>query len=79
MEEVTIWYHNNNYMCTLKSNTVVYFKTIKEKLDIAYYDTITSKIYFNSLYNRRFKKVKRQILLDFKPNEISEYFNLGDL
>ena len=56
MEEVTIWYHNNNYMCTLKSNTVVYFKTIKEKLDIAYYDTITSTIYFNSLYNGRFKK-----------------------
>lgn len=79
MEEVSIWYHNKNYMCTLRTNTVVYFRTLKEKLEIAYYDTITSTLYFNSLYDGRFTKAKKQIKKDFNPDHITTYFNLGEL
>ena len=78
-EEITIWYYKDNYMCTLKTNTTVYFRTLKEHLELAYYDTITSTLYFNSLYDGRFTKAKRQIMIDFKPNEISEYFDIGNL
>ena len=72
----TVWYFKNNYMCSLTTNTTVYFKSIKEHLDIAYYDTITSTLYFNELYKNRFKKAKREILLDFKPDYVSEYLEL---
>ena len=71
-----VWYFKDNYMCSLTTNTTVYFKSIREHLDIAYYDTITSTLYFNGLYKNRFKKAKREILLDFKPDYISEYLEL---
>ena len=76
MEEVTIWYHNKNYMCTLRTNTTVYFRTLKDHLELAYYDTIKSTLYFNSLYDGRFTKAKRQIVKDFKPDIISDYLEL---
>lgn len=76
MEEVTIWYYNKNYMCTLRTNTTVYFRTLKEHLELAYYDTITSTLYFNSLYDGRFTKAKKQIVKDFKPDTISDYLEL---
>ena len=76
MEEVTIWYYNKNYMCTLRTDTTVYFRTLKDHLEFAYYDTITSTLYFNSLYDRRFTNAKRQIVKDFKPDKISEYIEL---
>lgn len=76
MEEVTIWYYNKNYLCALRTNTTVYFRTLKDHLELAYYDTITSTLYFNSLYDGRFTKTKRQIVKDFKPDKISEYLEL---
>lgn len=75
-EEITIWYYKENYMCTLKTNTTVYFKSLKEHLDIAFYDTLTSTLYFNSLYDGRFKKARKQIIKDFKPDIISSYLDL---
>lgn len=73
MEEVTIWYYNKNYMCTLRTNTTVYFRSLKEHLELAYYDTITSTLYFNDLYKGRFRKARRDIIKDFKPDVISSY------
>lgn len=77
--EVKVYYMKENYKCTLETNTTVYFISLKDNLEIAYYDTITSTLYFNDLYKDRFKKAKRQIIKDFKPDTISSYFNLGDL
>lgn len=75
-EVTTIWFMKENYMCSLTTNTTVYFKTIKEHLELAYYDTITSTLYFNDLYKNRFIKAKRQIIKDFKPELVSEYLEL---
>lgn len=72
MEETKIWYRQNNYMCAIK-DTIVYFISLKEHVDLAYYDTITGVIYFNTLYKGRYIKARKQILKDFKPDVISEY------
>lgn len=79
IEEVKVWYLKDNYKCTLEDNTTVYFASLKDNLEIAFYDTITSTLYFNDLYDGRFKKAKRQIIKDFNPDHISRYFNLGDI
>lgn len=73
MENGSVWYYNKKYLCSLKTETTVFFRTLKDHLDIAYYDTINSILYFNSLYDGRFIKVKRQIIKDIKPSEISNY------
>lgn len=75
-EVATVWYFKDNYMCSLVTETTVYFKSIKDHLDIGYYDTITSVLYFNGLYKNRFKKAKRNIIKDFKPDVVSEYLEL---
>ena len=71
-----VWYYNKKYLCSLKTETTVFFKTLKDHLDIAYYDTINSILYFNDLYKGRFKKVKRQIIKDIKPEVVSDYLEL---
>lgn len=78
-EEITIWYYKDNYKCTLEKNTTVYFASLKDHLEIAFYDTITSTLYFNDLYKGRFKKAKQQIIKDFKPDTISSYLNLCEI
>ena len=72
MKEKSIWYYQKNYICSI-SDTTVYFISIREHVDLAYYDTITGVIYFNSLYEGQFRKARRQILKDFKPEVISSY------
>ena len=72
MREKGIWFYQKNYMCAI-SDSIVYFVTIKEHLDLAYYDTITGVIYFNSLYDGQFTKARKQIIKDFKPDVISSY------
>lgn len=72
MKEKGIWYYQKNYMCSI-NDTTVYFISIREHVDLAYYDTITGVIYFNSLYEGQFRKARKQILKDFKPEVISSY------
>lgn len=79
LDDVKVWYYKDNYKCTLETNTTVYFASIRDHLEIAFYDTITSTLYFNELYKGRFKKAKRDIIKDFKPDVVSSYFNLGDI
>lgn len=77
MGDITsIWYMKNNYMCSLTESTTVYFKSIREHLDLAYYDTINSVLYLNNMYKNRFKKAYRNIINDFKPETVSEYLDL---
>lgn len=78
-DHVTVYYIKDNYKCTLEENTTVYFVTLRDNLELAFYDTITSTLYFNELYKGRFRKARRDIIKDFKPDVISSYFNLGDL
>ena len=66
------WFMQKNYLCSI-TETTVYFVSIKEHVDLAYYDTITGVIYFNTLYDGRFRKARKQILKDFKPEVISSY------
>lgn len=73
MEDKIIWYKQKNYECSLKTNTTVYFRTIREHLELGYYDTIESILYFNSLYSKSFRKARRQIIKDFIPDSIIEY------
>ena len=75
-ERGKVWYYNKKYLCSLTTETTVFFRTLKDHLDIAYYDTINSVLYFNDLYKGRFTKVKRQIIKDIKPETISEYMEL---
>lgn len=79
IENVTVYYIKENYKCTLEKNTTVYFVSLRDNLELAFYDTITSTLYFNELYKGRFRKARRDIIKDFKPDVISSYFNLGDL
>lgn len=79
ISNITVWYMKDNYKCTLETNTTVYFQSLRDNLEIAYYDTITSTLYFNDMYKGRFNKAKKQIVKDFKPDHISRYLNLGDL
>lgn len=76
IDEVKVWYYKENYKCTLETNTTVYFASLRDNLEIAFYDTLSSTLYFNDEYKGRFKKAKQQILLDFKPNTVSSYLNL---
>ena len=73
MKNEGVWYHNKKYLCSLRTETTVFFRTLKDHLDIAYYDTINSVLYFNNLYDGRFTKVKRQIIKDINPEVISSY------
>lgn len=66
------WFKQKYYLCRI-SDTTVYFVSIREHVDLAYYDTITGVIYFNSLYDGQFVRARRQILKDFKPEVISYY------
>ena len=72
MKDNSIWYYQKNYMCSI-SDSIVYFISLREHVDLAYYDTITGVIYFNSLYEGQYVKARKQILKDFKPEVISSY------
>lgn len=63
------------YLCN-DSKGSVEFRTMKDHIEIAYLDKKTSTLYFNARCRMQFKAIKRQIIKDYKPKNISEYCTL---
>ncbi len=83
MDEVTIWniarrVGEPSYMYN-ESGNYIYFRTIKDKKEIAEYDKNKGILYINSDYKIQFKAIKRQIIKDYAPKTISEYMNFKGL
>ena len=67
-----------NYLHT-KNGNIISFRTIKNKCDIGYYDENKDVLYLNDDYRMQFKAIKKQIIKDYAPKSITEYFNLPGL
>lgn len=63
------------YLYNEYKNTIE-FRTMKDKLELGYYDTTKDILYLNDRYKDQFKDVKRQIKKDYQPNTILPYCNL---
>lgn len=82
-KEITIWTspirriddNRPNYMYS-KSKNSIYFRTMKDKKEIAFFDKNTNILYLNTEYKMQFKAIKRQIIKDYAPKTVLEYINL---
>lgn len=86
MDEITIWSspirrlgdNRPTYMYTEGKNTV-YFRTMKDKCEIGFYDKEKGILYLNDDYKTQFKAIKRQIIKDYTPKSTTAYVNLKGL
>lgn len=60
-------YHNSEH--------IIYFRTMK-KIEIAFFDKRSCTLYLNRDYRMNFKAIKNQIMHDYKPKIVTEYFNM---
>ena len=67
-----------NYLYCERGNHI-YFKTIKDRVELGDYDKNQGILYFNSDYRMQYKAIKRQIIKDYQPKKVSEYLNLKGL
>ena len=59
-----------------ESDSIIEFRTMKNKNELGWLDKKTNVIYFNDDYKNYFKNVKKQIVKDFNPDKIGSYCNL---
>ena len=59
-----------------KTNKHIDFRTMKDKIDLGWYDIEKNTLYLNKDYKNQFKAIKRQIIKDYHPKDIVDYFNL---
>ena len=76
-ELVRIWDVKDNYMsCQDDKDNYVYFKSIKEHLDIAFLDLKSGILYINTKYKKNFRKAKADIRKDYNITFTSEYMDM---
>ena len=44
ISSITVWYMKDNYKCTLESDTTVYFQSLRDNLEIAFYEKLVNKL-----------------------------------
>lgn len=59
-----------------KQNNTIEFRTYKDKKELGWFDSNKDVLYLNSDYKNQFKVVKNQIVKDYQPKNIIDYFNL---
>jgi len=76
-EIITIWHYGKNYLYNEEDNTI-YFRTLKDRFEIAFYDKRTKILYENTKYKNRFKAAKSEIhkKLELTKDQISEYIDM---
>ena len=62
-----------------KGGNDIYFYSVKEHIEFAFYNKKTGTLYINSTFKDKFKQAKTEIKKLYHPCVISHYFNLGDL
>lgn len=60
-----------------ESEHTIYFRTLKNKCEIAFLDKKTGILYINHDYKMQFKAIKRQIIKDYAPKKVSPYINMA--
>ena len=76
IESIMIRHDINDHFYEDKTSNIIYFFTLKDKMEIAYLDLKTNILYINNKYKSKFINVKSEIKQKYKINKTSEYFNL---
>lgn len=54
----------------------IWFRTMKDKIEIAFLDKRKDTLFLNDDYKMQFKAIKRQIIKDYAPKKISRYVGM---
>ena len=76
-EKVEIWNYASNYMWT-EENDTIYFRTLRDRIDIAWFDKRTKMLYENTKYKNRFINATSEIhkTYNLSKDQISEYIDM---
>ena len=74
-----VWRVKDHFLQSYEDGNHIYLAAKSTHEEIAFYNTKTNCLYFNTKYRDRFSKAKSEIKKAFKPSAISQYTNLGDM
>lgn len=69
-------YSNTPRYMQYESENTIYFRTVKEKKEIAFLRKKEGNLYINKDRKMQFKRIINQIIKDYKPKAIAEYVDL---